>query len=220
MRPRPSLSLLVVLLASIAHSQELCKNRPTFDPTKDSVQILDCHDKPLGQTLVKNVEKGANPESALTAQALNVDPLVLRSNNDYAIWQNSYTRRIFEHQDAYTVVIFIVVNILVVSGLFFAWIQFNATLHLSRHFRTSTGRRSKETVNQETDSTYWTVQQFKVGPDGVAISSSFIGLIILGISMGFYLMYLKYVYPIRTATTETPTTGTYTPDSVRVQKPR
>jgi hypothetical protein len=214
---RCAVTLLVISLLPNAHSQQPCNKRAAFDPTTDSVQILDCHDKAVSQQSVKSVEQNAKPATP-ALQALNIDPSVLKSNNDYAVWQNDYTKRIFEHQNSYTVVIFIVVNVLVVAGLFFAWIQFNATLHLSRHIRASTRRVSKEAGNREADSTSWTVQQFKVGPDGVAISSSFIGLIILGFSMGFYLMYLKYVYPIRTATAETPTTGTYTPGSVQAPK--
>lgn len=218
MRIRSAVAIFAISFVSIAHSQQPCSKRAVFDPATDSVKILDCHDKAVSQQAVKNVEKIAQAELTPAIQVFNIDPSVLKSNSDYAVWQNDYTKRIFEHQNTYTVVIFVVVNLLVVSGLFFAWIQFNATLHLSRHIRASTRRVSKEAGNQEADTSSWTVQQFKVGPDGVAISSSFIGLIILGFSMGFYLMYLKYVYPIRTATAETSTTGTYTPDSVQAQK--
>jgi len=174
---------------------------------------VDCHGKTISQAAVKPAapEQGRSEAVAQTPE-FRIDPDVTKSNNEYLIWQNSYTRSIFDHQSAYTLIIFIVVNLLVLAGLYFAWVQFNATLHLSRHIRSapakslSAGSGSGDKSVAEAspppalrDPGPWTNQQLKLGPDGVAISSSFIGLIILGFSMGFYLMYLQYVYPIRVA---------------------
>jgi hypothetical protein len=156
------------------------------------------------------VEAGATEDSAAKSQAL-------KSNYEYAIWLNGYTRRVFENQNHYSMIIFGVVNVLVLAGLYFAWIQFKATLHLILRIRpVSKPVKKKATSEPDLDDELPSesvnsgiFSQLKFGPDGVAISSSFIGLIILGFSMGFYLMFLKYVYPIQSTDLASPPAPTY-----------
>ncbi len=38
--------------------------------------------------------------------------------------------------------------------------------------------------------------EFTIGKDGITIKSSYLGVILLVISMAFYGLYLKFVYPI------------------------
>lgn len=218
MRLRPVALILRISLGSICYSQSPCAKHAEFDPATNSVRLVDCHDAVISSQSVNDRVGTKTAGPPLTLQIPTIDASVAKSNNEYAVWQNDYTKRIFEHQNMYTVVIFIIVNMLVVSGLYFAWIQFSATLHLTRRLRATSPLASDSSKGKDIEPAQWTTQQLKVGPDGVAISSSFIGLIILGISMGFYLMYLKYVYPIRTATTESTSTGTYTPDSLQAPK--
>jgi hypothetical protein len=161
--------------------------------------LVDCHAKVISQS---SLQASVPAGTVSTSESITVQPpQVLKSQQDFVIWQNDYTRRIFEHQNTYTVFIFIVVNTLVLAGLYFAWLQFNATVHLSRRIRNTSLPNSPQAdkgtgpdLNQSAIAT----SELKLGPDGLAISSSFIGLIILGFSMGFYFMYLQYVYPIHT----------------------
>jgi hypothetical protein len=158
-----------------------------------------------------------NSQAAAATASTEPDPetaaarkKVMQSEADYVVWSNDYAQRIFEHQIWYTNVIFIIVNLLVLAGLYFAWLQFRATInaHQAIHRSLAPSGQVPATDDQQedqkeeaagpsaADASAFSNNTLKLGPDGLAISSAFIGLIILGFSMGFYLMYLKYVYPI------------------------
>jgi hypothetical protein len=137
---------------------------------------------------------------------------IRKSNEKFAIWSNEYTMRTFNDQTCFTRVIFIVVNLLVGAGLYFSWVQFRIASKIVKpsspqpHVPVASEQANQaapEQANQVQTSAFPTTD-LKFGPDGLSISSAFIGLIILGFSMGFYLMYLKYVYPIKTMGSETP----------------
>jgi hypothetical protein len=176
-----------------------CPSTSTFDATTNSMTLVDCHAKVISQS---SLQVAAPADTQLTADLITGQtPPVTKSQQDFLIWQNDYTKRIFEHQNTYTVFIFIVVNTLVLAGLYFAWLQFKATVHISERMQHTSSAGSIQPdkgaapdLGQETIAN----SELKLGPDGLAISSSFIGLIILGFSMGFYFMYLQYVYPIHT----------------------
>src|SRR5579862_7642487 len=173
-----------------------CPIKPKFDVVNNRTILVDCHGKTVSNQAIVQPTRQQEPSAAPMEQATiekHIDPNVEKSQNEFLIWQNNYTRRIFDHQDTYTFFIFLIVNLLVLAGLYFAWIQFNATLHLSRHIQSAsqparTGASGDQTDSKAedkppaTESVPWTVQQLKIGTDGIAISSSFIGLIILGFS--------------------------------------
>ena len=82
------------------------------------------------------------------------------------------TGRSFEWQFWTSIVIFLAVLAMMLSGLYFSYMQFK----MAKRAETPT--------------------HIKLGKDGFEISSSVIGLLILFISMGFFYMYLSTVYPI------------------------
>jgi hypothetical protein len=172
----------------------------------------------------------------------NTSSDVRKSNETFAIWSNEYTMRTFNDQTIFTRVIFIVVNVLVLAGLGFSWVQFRVTLRLSEVVKSSSslqvvqntgtnpgapsaappalagppppaqsnsapseqGNPAPPEQTKQVETSAFPTSEFKFGPDGFAMSSAFIGLIILGFALGFYLMYLKYVYPIETMGSQTP----------------
>lgn len=79
---------------------------------------------------------------------------------------------VFKWQHFTTKVIFFVVLILVAIGVYFAWVQFKAG-------------------KGETDRS-----EIQVSLQGIKVSSSVLGVIILMISLVFFYLYLRYVYPI------------------------
>ncbi|SRR5216684_8483204 len=79
--------------------------------------------------------------------------------------------------------IFVVVALLVLSGLGFAYLQ----------FRNAAKVALKRPKNGQVDSP---VADLELGLQKIRVSSSILGVIILGFSMAFFYLYLVYVFPI------------------------
>ena len=88
-----------------------------------------------------------------------------------------YNRRVFEWQMTSTMVSFWVVIGLVLAGLVFAAIQF------LRAMRAPAGDPDLTT-------------DLEISGKGIKVSSPVLGIIILTISLGFFYLYLRHVYPI------------------------
>lgn len=89
--------------------------------------------------------------------------------------------RVFEWQLFSAKIIFVVVIVLVFAGIYFAAVQFHAGLA-----RGDKGKDSKETDRTEIEASM----------KGFKVSSPVLGVIVLMISLGFFFLYLKHVYPI------------------------
>lgn len=84
--------------------------------------------------------------------------------------------QVFHWNHVSTVITFFMVMVIVAIGLFFAGVQFF-----------SDRRRGKS--SEKTD--------IKMSTEGLEVSSSVLGVIILTISLAFFYLYLVYVYPIQ-----------------------
>jgi hypothetical protein len=91
-----------------------------------------------------------------------------------------HRQRDFRWQHVSTIVIFIVVLLLVSSGIYFAYVQFHAGLKAKAQNPAAPEEKS----------------DIEISMKGLRVSSSVLGVIILGISLAFFYLYLVYVYPI------------------------
>ena len=116
--------------------------------------------------------------SALKAYYSNLERFYQESG---AHRKNEWDHRLesFEWHYWTSVLIFIVVIVLMLSGLYFSYLQFVASEY-----------GEKEGSDHRT--------QFKISKDGIEINSSVIGMLILFLSLGFFYLYLKEVYPLHT----------------------
>ena len=107
-----------------------------------------------------------------------------RATNDsvssYYLWALQNRRAIISRQQSTGNIIFILVVVLVLSGLSFSAIQFYIALK-------SVKKRS--TVENTNTS-------IKASLSGIEVSSSVLGVIVLTISIAFFYLYLSRVYPI------------------------
>jgi hypothetical protein len=83
----------------------------------------------------------------------------------------AHRARVFTWQHVSTIVIFFTVLALVAAGIFFAWLQFN---------------RDKAAPEQS----------LELSATGLKLNSPVLGVVILALSLGFFYLYLVYVYPI------------------------
>jgi hypothetical protein len=100
----------------------------------------------------------------------------LRASYDFQIYSYTQAKKTFDWQYWSSKVIFWVVLLLVGAGLAFSALQF----YLG--YRAGTAKAEEST--------------FEATLQGVKVSSSVLGVIVLTISIVFFYLYLKYVYPI------------------------
>lgn len=72
---------------------------------------------------------------------------------------------------------FVVVHVIIMMGLWMAWLEFKHALVLRRQ------------ADQQPS-------ELKLSLDGVALKTSLHGTALLALAFGFYLLYLKFVYPL------------------------
>lgn len=89
----------------------------------------------------------------------------------------------FKWQHYSTIIIFVAVLTLVFSGIYFAYVQFHTDLKL-KELPTALGGEKSEV---------------ELSLKGMKVSSPVLGVVILVVSLGFFYLYLVYVYPISDA---------------------
>ncbi len=106
--------------------------------------------------------------------------------SDYFTNSLEHRRQTFYWQLQSTKWIFLMVIIIVFSGLFFAGIQFYHSIKKNNSKKKIYPEKQEEMSKTE----------MELSLKGVKINSSVIGLIILVISVAFFYLYILYVYPI------------------------
>ena len=121
----------------------------------------------------------AEPDAAhINAVTLEKYHNSMQAYYDYRTVGLDHRREVFEWQLFSAKLIFLVVLVLVASGIYFAAVQFHAGLR--------SGGKQREMPQTE----------FEASAKGLKVSSPILGVIILSQSLAFFYLYLIYVYPI------------------------
>ncbi len=190
--------ILILGLSTCLHAQEINKEDGKENPNKileRLKQLLESNGKQqateTGKTDMPSTYPAEKPEPTLplASHPELFDPptkekylAALREYYNYRITGLQHRQRVFEWQLFSSKVIFVVVLLLVSTGIYFAAVQFHSGL----------GRRAKATRASEGDE----VTEFAASLKGVKVKSPVLGVIILVISLAFFYLYLAYVYPI------------------------
>jgi hypothetical protein len=122
-----------------------------------------------------------------------------REYYDYRISGYQHRREVFKWQLFSSKIIFAVVILLVLVGVYFSGIQFHRSLgrRPAATNRTADDKDAAEKiiVNEEAEVAAGATQ-IEASLKGIKVSSSILGVIILVISLLFFYLYLVYVYPI------------------------
>lgn len=175
--------LLATILALSLHSLfATAAQTPCPLVTKEmpdhSIVITNCR----GESVVEPAPDAvAQPPATLSATT--PPSAARRAQDEYEVnyWKyNSESlalrHRVFRQQFYISGAIFLLVIALVGVGVYFAFVQFQL------------GKIAGNAAMERTD--------LELGASGLKISSSVLGLLVLALSMGFFFLYLKYVYPI------------------------
>jgi hypothetical protein len=212
------LALVAVAIASTAASRASTETQqkkaphpaPVVHPVQESLPdptraIIDLAHRQAAETEKKALASGN--EFVDTAH----DPKYAAAYTDYAIWILDHDRKTYEWNHTSSIIIFYMVMFLVLSGIWFSWMQFRIAHHpvaAQRTVSTATATpvagggtaalvpgdqpQPAAMVTQQQDS----VTEFSASPQGIKVASSAIGVVILVISMCFFYLYLDKVYPI------------------------
>jgi hypothetical protein len=115
----------------------------------------------------------------------------------------AYRSRVFEWQLLSSKLIFVVVLVLVLSGVYFAAVQFHVALRAATR---TVGKKVHEHVQEPPATTPGTARPnadalslsstVTASSSGVSVESSVLGVVILALSLAFFYLYLVYIYPI------------------------
>jgi hypothetical protein len=182
---RPLILLLALLAPGLAPAQE-------EDDGSRLGEIRDLLSEPAGgpgqPVLFPDLPANFEPDAATLAAIQTA----VQGYYGYRSEAFRHRSRIFYWQFLSSQAIFVVVVVIVFIGLYFSWIQFRADLRAG-----STRRRRPETEAEvETGSAPPGVTTFEAGAGGIKVSSPVLGVIILTLSLAFFYLYLRYVYPV------------------------
>lgn len=144
--------LVVMLLVSISTISQIKDFEKEFDSTvvpESYKDKLNSNKSYFDSTLLSNIRK--------------LEEEVFK----YTFNQN---RKVFQWQYISSIIIFFVVILIVLMGLFLSYLQF---------------KRAADTNTK-----------LEIGNGGIKVDTAVIGLAILTLSLSFLFLYLKYVYPI------------------------
>jgi len=179
-------SFLLAFCCFVASASETFDSAFTqFQPSASDLMLIDStyianHSKVISDTLLKYNE------------LYEVERLKFQLHTlEYMKKANNHRRAVFNWQLISSVTIFVMVLVIVGAGLFFSAKQFEFTLKL--------WEKNVSTVDRVTESTSL-VPAFdtsvKVTPSSMDVSSPVLGVTILTLSIVFFFLYLRYVYPI------------------------
>jgi hypothetical protein len=174
------ISIIIVLLWASTYSH--AQPTPSPYPLKNTPKLLFQE--------FQAFQNNTSLTRAITQQSVTEMELreaLLKAEYEYDISVYQHRRKVFDWQHTSSIIIFWVVILIVVIGLFFSGMQFYISL-----------KREKERIKKpaETSEHQESVTEFEASLQGIKVSSSVIGIIILVISLAFFYLYLVHVYPV------------------------
>ena len=156
--------------------------KPTLPPEQiDIPKVAD----PLAQIEAASAAAADHPEGNVEAPGSNTDKAQADYNREYWLYQRdvlNHSRKVYAWQHISSIIIFFVVIFLVLVGVVFSWLQFKAAAYKGES------------------------EALDASMQGVKITSSTLGVIILVLSMCFFYLYLRYVYPVNVNDASAPAT--------------
>jgi len=117
----------------------------------------------------------AAARQAETKRPAGVSPQLEKAIDEYELWNLQHRAESFRWQFFASKIIFWMVILLVLAGVAFSAIQFGVALRRRTDFSDA---------------------EVALSAEGVKVRSQFLGVITLALSLGFFYLYLKTVYPI------------------------
>ena len=117
------------------------------------------------------------------------DSSALKMRQDVYQYTFNQNKKVFQWQYISSIIIFFIVVLVVLMGLYMAYMQFRLSEKMFL-------KQSADKTKDDATALEMIKADLEVGKDGLKINTAVIGLIILSLSLAFLFLYLKYVYPI------------------------
>lgn len=165
------------------------------------------------------VEKQAAPKqpSALapgpcteaTDEARQACARLQKTAYDHQSWMLEYRQKAFEAHHVYTIIVFAIVCAMVLLGMYLSYKEFAIGAARRQKMIERLIQRVRRTAGGKPDEAKAAGGQdlsaeekaepatLEIGTSGVKVTSQVLGVIVLVVSMGFFYLYLKTVYPIQ-----------------------
>ena len=143
---------------------------------------------------------------------------------EHQVWIIEYRQRAYEAHHIYTIIVFAIVCALVLLGMYLSWREFSLgakrresllgklLLRTRKPAATDPAEgKAPEVMAAKAEPQAGSGTQLELNAQGVKVSSQVLGVVVLIISMGFFYLYLKTVYPIQE-------NATVIPQQVEVEK--
>jgi len=173
MSKRAVVLLLLVCVSAIAIAAAVAQSKAP-SPEKKTPEH-----KTSGSSIYDQAKAAASQSGNGGATSIGSSTKSAQAEDDYNVEYWKYQVKVLEHsrkvyawQHISSIIIFYVVVFLVLVGVVFSWLQFRAAAFKGE--------------SEELDANL----------KGVKITSSTLGVVILVLSMCFFFLYLRYVYPV------------------------
>lgn len=161
-------------------SQDDVKNKAGIKTPDDLVNGFEQLEKE--QNTKSNSVSGSLNEGLKDSRLDSVKLDAWKSYYNYMTQGYRHRSNVFTWQLLSSVIIFCMVIFLVLSGIYFAWLQFKLAMKVKEN-GDGTGSENLTT-------------ELNMSSKEIKVSSPVLGVIILIISLAFFYLYLVYVYPI------------------------
>ncbi len=175
--------VVAVFFSFLLQSQTADSSKSIVKPAKTPAELL---------KEFENIEKGnkdtgllANGPVSMYQSDKRLDSVQLEAWKSYFTYMSTgYKHRanVFSWQLVSSKIIFTIVILLVLTGIYFAWLQFKMALKKIQQMQ----EKAAESL----------VTELTASMKEVKVSSPVLGVIILIISLLFFYLYLMFVYPI------------------------
>jgi hypothetical protein len=192
--------VLILLAALLCHARQPTEGGgdKAAAPAKQSEAA-----RRMSEILDDEQQKGSKePGKSILPDASGVDGLdaptkeryyaAMREYYGYRVSGYKHRMDIFEWQFLSSKIIFFVVILLVLTGVYFSGVQFHSSLRRSRGGASVPTEVAADVVALEKSE----FTEIEASVKGIRVSSPVLGVVILVISFMFFYLYLLFVYPI------------------------
>jgi len=172
----------MLLITVVTHGQD---SNSTADAFKKALQLKDSIE--MSAVALDSVNTGYSPD-------------LLNRSNEYKFM---HQQRSFNWQYHSGIIIFFMVIVIVILGMVLSYKQFKLNERLLNPVKTAGNTLTDiksvsetSTISNLSPGEVFATNTMEISKDGIKISTAVIGLIILTLSIAFFFLYLKYVYPI------------------------